>query len=77
MKRKKYRIWYIILPKQNQCYEKVKKKTQEFSAILEAASSDKMSLNATYKRKYSKSVSGCTKSVFFFQTEIMNKLAGS
>lgn len=56
---------------------KSKKKTQEFSAILEAASSDKMSLNATYKRKYSKSVSGCTKSVFFFQTEIMNKLAGS
>ena len=52
---------------------KSKKKTQEFSAILEAASSDKMSLNATYKRKYSKSVSGCTKSVFFFQTEIMNK----
>lgn len=56
---------------------KSKKKTQEFSAILEAASSDKMSLNATYKRKYSKSVSGCTKSVFFFQTEIMNKSAGS
>ena len=56
---------------------KSKKKTQEFSAILEAASSDKMPLNATYKRKYSKSVSGCTKSVFFFQTEIMNKLAGS
>ena len=56
---------------------KSKKKTQEFSAILEAASSDKMSLNATYKRKYSKSVSGCTKSEFFFQTEIMNKLAGS
>ena len=58
---------------------KSKKKNQEFSAILEAASSDKMSLslNATYKRKYSKSVSGCTKSVFFFQTEIMNKLAGS
>ena len=56
---------------------KSKKKSQEFSAILEAASSDKMSLNATYKRKYSKSVSGCTKSVFFFQTEIMNKLAGS
>ena len=39
---------------------KSKKKNQEFSAILEAASSDKMSLNATYKRKYSKSVSGCT-----------------
>ena len=56
---------------------KSKKKNQEFSAILEAASSDKMSLNATYKRKYSKSVSGCTKSVFFIQTEIMNKLAGS
>ena len=56
---------------------KSKKKTQEFSAILEAASSDKMPLNATYKRKYSKSVSGCTKSVFFFQIEIMNKLAGS
>ena len=55
---------------------KSKKKTQEFSAILEAASSDKMPLNATYKRKYSKSVSGCTKLVFFFQTEIMNKLAG-